>query len=216
MRDTIRVYIEELFESAPRTRRAIELKDELIANLTERYDDLVADGMDPQVAYATVINGIGDVNELISTLQEQDVLSPVREQQQKQKSALLVSAAVAIYILSLIPPLFMDSVIGKIIMLIMIACATGVLVYNNMTKVRYRKYDDSLVEEFKEWRHASVNRRAVLGTVHSLIWTVAVIVFLLLGFLFGIWYIAWIVFLVAFAISQIARLLLTLYGDDGK
>lgn len=216
MRETIRVYIEELFESAPRTRRTGELKDELITNLTDRYDDLIRDGMEPQAAYATVIDGIGDVDELISVLQEQEALNPAREQQQKQKSALLVSAAVAIYILALIPPLFIGNEIGTMIMLIMVAGATAVLVYNSMMKVRYHKRDNSLVEEFKEWRHVSANHRAVRNTVNSLIWISAVIIFLLLGFLLGIWYIAWIVFLVAAAVNQIVRLLFSFEGDDVK
>jgi len=79
-------YVEELFQAAPSTRRARELKDELLTNLTDRYDDLVEAGEDPQIAYAKVIDGIGDVEELIAMLEEQDVLSPVTQERQRQCS----------------------------------------------------------------------------------------------------------------------------------
>jgi hypothetical protein len=41
MHEKLRKSVEELFENAPKTHRATELKEELLANLTDKYDDLV-------------------------------------------------------------------------------------------------------------------------------------------------------------------------------
>jgi len=206
MRETIKKYVEELFQAAPSTRRARELKDELLTNLTDRYDDLVEAGEDPQIAYAKVIDGIGDVEELIAMLEEQDFLNPVTQEKQRQKSALLVSGAVGIYILAIIPTFIRPGRAGTVVALIMVAAATMLLVYNGMSRPRYNKTDDSLVEDFKEWNQGKSQRKAAMAAIQSLIWTIAVIVYLLCGFLLHLWHIAWIAFLVAVAVNQVIRL----------
>lgn len=60
-------------------------------------------------------------------------------------------------------------------------------------------------------KHMDYRRRALLGSMHTLIWTGAVIIFFLLGFLFGIWRVAWLVFLMAAAASQLLRLAFIYY-----
>jgi hypothetical protein len=44
--ERLRTYIESLFENAPKTRKAIELKEEILLNLTDKYNDLIAEGKD--------------------------------------------------------------------------------------------------------------------------------------------------------------------------
>ncbi len=88
MHDKIRAHVEGLFEQAPRNRRTAELKDELIANLSDRYNDLVARGQDEFAAFSTVIDGIGDFDELITGLHEAEQQDPEVVQMEKQKSAL--------------------------------------------------------------------------------------------------------------------------------
>ena len=62
MNERIRTHVEGLFEGAPMTRKILDLKEELLANLNSKYDDLVAGGTSPDDAYRTVIAGIGDVS----------------------------------------------------------------------------------------------------------------------------------------------------------
>lgn len=42
MNERLRNKVDELFVNAPRTRRANDLKEELLANLTDKYNDLIA------------------------------------------------------------------------------------------------------------------------------------------------------------------------------
>ena len=65
MTDRIRKYVEELFSEAPCTKENMNLKEEMIVNLQEKYTDLVENGSTKEVAYNTVISNIGDISPLI-------------------------------------------------------------------------------------------------------------------------------------------------------
>ena len=67
-RERIRQQLDELFALAPQNRAAWELQEELLANSMEKYQDLLADGMDEESAMQTVLAGIGNVDELIAAL----------------------------------------------------------------------------------------------------------------------------------------------------
>jgi imidazoleglycerol phosphate synthase glutamine amidotransferase subunit HisH len=99
MYDKLRSYVENLFAPAPKTKKANELKEEFIANLSEKYRDLVASGKSEEEAYHTVISGIGDIDELIKSLEETQMFDPIRDRKDRQKNALIVSVSV-MFILS--------------------------------------------------------------------------------------------------------------------
>ena len=42
----IKEYVEELFENTPKNKKSMEFKEELLANLLEKYNDLVESGME--------------------------------------------------------------------------------------------------------------------------------------------------------------------------
>ena len=44
MKEKIRKHINGLFTEAPKTRKAMELKEEMIQNTIEKYEDLVSEG----------------------------------------------------------------------------------------------------------------------------------------------------------------------------
>lgn len=65
MHEPIRTFVNSLFRSAPATPENEELRQEVLQNALDRYDDLIARGENPQKAYTQVINSIGDINRLI-------------------------------------------------------------------------------------------------------------------------------------------------------
>ncbi len=69
MNEKIRQYIEELFRDVPQSRRAGELKEEMLINLNEKYEDLSKD-YDEARAYELVIEGMGDPAELVGFLRD--------------------------------------------------------------------------------------------------------------------------------------------------
>lgn len=224
MNERIKNHVEELFAGAPRSRRAIELKDELIANLNDRYNDLIAKGQDEGTAYNVVIAGIGDIDELIRGLREQEVFDPVQIQMQRQKSALLVSVSVAIFIMSLIVPItfnYLENVqynpiyqpVAVILMLICWAVATMLLVYNAMSKPKYVKLEDTMVEDFKEWKVNTEKQKTMRKSVNSLVWMLTVVVYLMLGLFFNAWHPGWLVFPLAAVVTHIIRMVYALKED---
>lgn len=70
MNDRIRRQVLSLLAPAPECPEKDEIADELIQNLTEKYEDLVAQGRDPDDAYREVLSGIGDVGEIIALLRD--------------------------------------------------------------------------------------------------------------------------------------------------
>lgn len=44
MKEKIQKHIDALFTNAPKTRKAMELKEELTQNTIEKYEDLISEG----------------------------------------------------------------------------------------------------------------------------------------------------------------------------
>ena len=65
MRQKLTEYVDAIFRSAALTVRNAELKEEIMQNTLEKYDDLLADGKSPEEAYRAAVDGIGDISQLI-------------------------------------------------------------------------------------------------------------------------------------------------------
>ena len=74
MDERIRQYFNTIFAEAPKTRRALDLKQEMMQSAIDKYNDMVADGYSEEDAYQNVINSIGDVTELFPEVEEKNLL----------------------------------------------------------------------------------------------------------------------------------------------
>ncbi len=212
MNEKLRAHVERLFTDAPKTKRAIELKEELLSNLMDRFNDLLSQGRSEEEAFKTVINSIGDVDELIRSLRETDVMDYSQMQKERKKTALIVTLAVGMYAFSIILMIVgiaafrFNAVIMVGTMLLISLAATCILVYHFMSRPKYVKADDTLVEEFKQWKSESARTEKVRKSISSILWTSAVAVYFLISFLFHIWAFSWIVFLLAAVADRILKL----------
>lgn len=75
MREQLVNYVELLFAGAPDSN---EIKQEILQNTLDRFDDLVSQGKSPEAAYRLAISGIGDINEILNTepAQADDYVEP--------------------------------------------------------------------------------------------------------------------------------------------
>jgi len=64
MNEKLRNHVNILFAAAPKTAKAEEIKEELLTNLDDKYNDLLAQGYDSMAAFHIVLSGIGDIDEL--------------------------------------------------------------------------------------------------------------------------------------------------------
>ncbi len=68
--DKIRRYLDRAFGGVPQTDKVREEKEALLAELLEKYQQLVGNGYEPEAAYQSVISGIGDIFELVDAIAE--------------------------------------------------------------------------------------------------------------------------------------------------
>jgi len=220
MEEKLRRYVEDLFAETAPTRKSVELKEEMIQNLQDKYRDLVAEGKTAEAAYNIAVAGIGDISALLADLQAEFVRNGPESSESemaRRKSAMLTAIAVMIYILSPLPLIFLSMIgfahsarVGVPILFIMIAAATGLLVFNSMTKIKYNKGSDSMVEEFREWQSVSQSRKALRRAISSALWAVIVALYFIISFWTFAWHLTWIIFLLGAAAEAFINVFFTL------
>lgn len=216
MIDKIRAYLDHAFEGAPQSKTIRDLKEELSVNLIEKYNDELQQGKTQAEAYDTVINSIGDIDELIRSVREPYDADRIQYQ---KKRALVVSISVMLFILSAVVVIIFATmldqpILGTVLMLVMVAIAAGMMVYINMIKPPYYKNEDSMVEDFKQWRYTSESRKAAYNSFNSALWSIIVAVYLIVSFVFRIWAYSWIIFIIGAAIQNIVRGVMQMRSGD--
>ena len=213
MEDKLRAYMDHLFRDVPTTKKAIEVKEEILQNIVDKYHDLIAEGKSEDAAYNIAIASIGDLDELLASLKEPVSSDPMDENayaEWRKKSAGRTALAVMLYILCVIPPIIADSIhlpdaIGVCGLFICIAIATGILIYNNMTKPHYTKIDDTFMEDFKEWKSQNDSNKQAMRAIKSALWAIITVLYFVISFATMAWYITWVIFLIGGAIESIIK-----------
>ena len=138
----IKNYVDDLFKDIRKTRKSEELKEELLSDLEEKYQDLIANGKNEKEAYQEVIGGIGDVDELLEELKE-----PTQDLETRKKTAFVVSLSVGLYILALISTIICDELlelpdtISAVSFFGIAGIATCILIYHFMSIPKYQKME---------------------------------------------------------------------------
>ena len=215
MENKLRAYMDHLFRDVKPTRKSVELKEEILQNLVDKYHDMIAEGRTPEAAYNIAVASIGDMDELLAGLHgapSSESLPATKEALDKgrRKSAVLISVAVMMYIMSVLPPILLSDTVfenklAPALMFIMIAVATALLIYNNLTKPRYQRTDDSIVEEFKEWQEQTDSSRRAMRALSSALWAVIVVIYIGVSFWTMAWHITWVIFLIGVAVEGILK-----------
>jgi len=65
MNDKLCNHVNILFAAAPKNQKAEEIKEELLTNLNDKYNDLLSNGYDSTAAFHIALSGIGDIDELL-------------------------------------------------------------------------------------------------------------------------------------------------------
>jgi len=221
MEDKLRRYVDELFADTAPTKKAVELKEEMIQNLHDKYNDLINDGKTHEAAYNIVVAGIGDISALLDELSAEAIVEEPRlpgTDSHRLRSAMFTSLAVMGYILAPLPMIFLSLLgiswsarFGVPALFVMIAISTALLVFNSMTKPRYGKKSDTMVDEFREWQSDSQSRKALRRAISSALWAVVLALYFILSFsLSGAWHLTWIIFILGGAAEAFINLFFAL------
>ncbi|PWM40417.1 MAG: hypothetical protein DBX52_03255 [Clostridiales bacterium] len=214
MREKLINYIDTLFADASATKENLELKEEIMHNTLQRYDDFISEGKSEETAFNLTVAGIGDVTELLAQMRRNapSTFTYTKEEidRDNRRNGLMMAAAVMLYILSVIPPIIFSAfpsmeLLGVCLMFVMIALATGLIIYRSKTRLRYNRSDDTVVENFKEWNHENQGKRALQKSISSGVWALIVVLYFVISFTTQAWYITWLIFPIGAAVDNIVR-----------
>lgn len=196
MRDQLIRYVDLLFAGAP---DAGDIKQEILQNTLDRYDDLVAQGKAPAAAYSLAISGIGDVSEILSSRSAS--ASQVCESTAPETGTdyhghpltpawkkVLRAFGVCLYIICPIPLFILSEIgmdtIGLCGTLGIVAVATALMVIAGGKNTEKKQEKAPTDDPRSELRQA----------VKSIIWAVGLCLYFIISFATGAWYITWVIF----------------------
>lgn len=192
MREQLKQYVELLFAG---TTNCEDIKQEILQNTLDRFDDLVAQGKSPEAAYRLAISGIGDLGEILGTIPQQTAPAHVtannpivEETEQDEKRKKLRALAIVMYILCLIPLIILDEfgldIIGLCLTVVIAAVATYIMIVTS-------KKDNN---EDEEDSSPATPQNELKKSIDNLIWSIGLVVYFIMSFATGAWYITWILF----------------------
>lgn len=171
-------------------------------------------GKSEEAAYNIAIASIGDLDELLASLKDSSQTPNQMDSENymawRKKSAIRISVAIMLYILCVTPPIITDSLhlpdaIGACGLFVFIAIATGIIIYNSMTKPRYTKMDDTFMEDFKEWKSKNDTNKQAMRAIKSALWVFITALYFVISFTTMAWHISWVIFLIGAALESIIK-----------
>ena len=214
MEYNIRAYVDELFCDAPDTQRAYEMKVELVQNLLDKYNDLVASGKSEEDAYNITIYGIGDISELLEEMRREEP-QPVRGAEGtsyytamyyfRRRSAAIIAVSVMLYIFSVIPVIVLGvlSTYGPNGDMMAVSGVAGMFIFIGITRPKRTDPPEVVIDLYNRKKGAKSDYSPLLKAIDSAFWLIVLAAYFLLSFTTGRWDITWILFIAAPAISGI-------------
>lgn len=194
MRDQLIRYVDLLFAGAP---HADDIKQEILQNTLDRFDDLVTQGKTPEAAYSLAISGIGDISEILERPHAQAVPAPVSAKPTAEEKAgvpvwkkVLRTVSIGLYILCPIPLFVLSEIgmetLGLCGLLAIVAVATALIIIAGSNTPAKKGENTSTVQSSPQ----SELRKAI----EKIITAVGLVVYFALSFLTQAWYITWVIF----------------------
>lgn len=218
MKSKIRVYVESLFDGALKTEQVVELREEILQNVVDKYDDLVADGRSEDEAYRIAVSGIGDINDLLRSMgsksEEKEAFNPYENANNVRNSAVnnenvktgLLCTGVVLLILSMVPLIAADELIGTdraegiAVCLMFIICAIGIAFIIAYAASRPKNANQNKTENIDK-----TEPNPVVKSINSAIWSVGTVIYFIVSFATGAWVITWLIFLITDAVTEVVK-----------
>lgn len=195
MREQLIQYVELLFAGA---RDCEDIKQEILQNTLDRYDDLVASGKVPEAAYRLAIAGIGDINEILgTTVPPVAALNPAEKSDGGDNFAkkILRATAVGLYIISILPLIILCELGMEILGL----CGTLAIVAVATVMIMLGAKKEKPAEQEKDEEPQSELSKSLIG----LIWALGLGVYFLISFTTNYWHITWVFFPILGALDSL-------------
>lgn len=210
MKDQLCQYVELLFAG---TADSEDIKQEILQNTLDRYDDLIAEGKSPEAAYRLAIMGIGDINEILGaakfSVHSAPTAAPISRPQETANDTplkkLLRAVAVGLYILCPLPIIVLSEMgmenFGMCGTLSIIAVATVLMMLGAKKKTPENPQPDYTPSDPQD---------ELTRSVSSLIWAIGLAAYFILSFTTMAWHITWVIFPIIAAVNGLVKAILDL------
>ena len=207
MKDRLIQYVELLFAGAA---GAEDIKQEILQNTLDRYDDLIGQGKSPEAAYSLAIAGIGDITELLGKPAAEPVKreAPAEEKAEKPMwKKLMRAGAVFLYIISAIPLFILTEfgmeTLGLCGTIVIAAVATVLIILSSDNKRERERKPDR-----EEPRHPAYK---IIDTILTI---VMFVLYFGISFQTGAWHITWLIFPIFACIDGIVKAIFDLKEES--
>lgn len=196
MRDQLIQYVSLLFAG---TENCEDIRQEILQNTLDRYDDLVAQGKSPESAYRQAISGIGDISEILSG--EQTFTASPRTNEPEPEAdtptkKLLRTIAIALYILCAAPLIILSEFgmdnLGLCCTLAVVAVATVLILLGKKNGPGEDTQEHTASAQAQETSESP--RQELHKSIKSLIWAIGLAAYFIVSFSTGAWYVTWVIF----------------------
>ncbi len=210
MREQLIQYVNLLFAGTPDSE---DIRQEILQNTLDRYDDLVSQGKSPEAAYRLAISGIGDINEILAGNHREPEVSaePIPAEPvdpEKEKTAKIANAvAIALFILCPVPLFIIGSTVGLCLLLAMVAAGIALMVIYDDEKKHPK---ETIIRDTETTNTVKSARKKLHQSVSSIVWAVGVAVYFIVSFGTGAWYITWVIFPIIGCVSGLINAIIDL------
>ncbi|MBJ8326198.1 permease prefix domain 1-containing protein [Streptococcus pacificus] len=223
MNNKIKNYVEGLFVDIPRSKKANELKEELLSNMSDRFDDYVKEGKSENEAYSLVIASLGDIDELLSEI------TPTEEffkeaRYFRDRNAKYSAIGVSLYIVGLtfligfgglgyyLGDAGFYAIVGVLVMLFITAIATALLVYSSKsTPLEYKDYNE---KKNREYHYFNEKQKRALKLTKSIYWPLVICLYFFVSFTTRAWHITWMIGILAGVFEAIIKTIIEVRFED--
>lgn len=201
MRDQLEQYVNLLFAGAPNCE---DIRQEILQNTLDRYDDLIAEGKVPEAAYRLAITGIGDINEILGTPAVPAYHTPhtPAEPEEDMPRKRTRAIAIGLYIICILPLIILSEAgldtLGLCITLTIVAVATVMMILTS--KPSPDDEDEETDDDEKE-------KSPLAKSISALIWAIGLALYFIASFTTHAWHITWVIFPILAALSGLAEAL---------
>lgn len=206
--NAIHNYINALFSSLPKTPTVLRLQAEMMENMDEKYQDLLREGKSENEAVGLVLASIGSAEDLKAELGIAD--EAVRPPEDngvflaeytafQKKFAIAIACGVVLCICAcigamlcdeLFPPSISDAAAG-IVFFVLVGVGVAIFVYFG---IRSSWYDEQYKIICGAKPNHSDEKSGLSGVVSSILFPLAAMFYLYIGFCHNLWHPGWIVF----------------------
>ena len=218
MNNKLKSYVNGLFADCPKTKKSQELKEEILSNLLEHFNEAIKNGYTENEAYTEAISKLGNIDELLqSIMPDKDLVEKINTF--KAKKAKITAISVMLYIIGTaifigIPGvaalthnsnIALFGIIGLITLFIFVAIATGLLIFVNMSIPQ--EIVPYISEKENNWINTTTKNGPLIGMINDISPILIFVVYCIISFTTRAWHITWIIFLLNPVITSILKII---------